>query len=127
MNVKYISNNSGGDWWLKDEDWYNLEKSGWNVHWFKNETNQYMSADKDGRWLRALAKYAEKEFDSPSDAMKEFEKITSQKVSDEGCNCCGAPHSFEWEGGYASGEDCLEHLFGKDIPKTFREALEKLK
>lgn len=31
--VEYDSNNSGGHWWLKDEDWKALEKAGWIVHW----------------------------------------------------------------------------------------------
>ncbi len=26
--IEYSSNNSGGDWWLKDEDWFALEKAG---------------------------------------------------------------------------------------------------
>lgn len=31
--VEYDSNNSGGSWWLKDEDWAALEKAGWYVQW----------------------------------------------------------------------------------------------
>jgi hypothetical protein len=33
MKVEYSSNNSGGSWWLKTEDWKALEDAGWNVEW----------------------------------------------------------------------------------------------
>jgi hypothetical protein len=41
--VRYESNNSGGDWWLSDKDWRNLEAAGWVVAW------------RDKRFLAALA------------------------------------------------------------------------
>lgn len=31
--VEYNSNNSGGSWWLRDEDWKHLEEAGWEVQW----------------------------------------------------------------------------------------------
>lgn len=113
MKIKYSSNNSGGSWWLSDDDWKKLEAAGWSVEWKKE------------RWLGALAKSASKDFDSVGAAIREFEEVTGQQASDEGCNCCGAPHSFSWEGGYASGEDCLQHLYAK-VPKSLREATEAL-
>ncbi len=164
MLVKYNSNNSGGDWWLKDEDWYNLEKVGWKVDWYANEkpspsceycegTGKITSKGlekmtlggtkflgrrcflcmhgKDNRRLGALATKAEKEFSTIQAAIEEFEKITGQSATDEGCNCCGPPHTFEWhdEKGrwqYCSGEGCLQYLFpDKQIPKNIRECLEK--
>jgi hypothetical protein len=108
--VKYDSNNSGGSFWLSTEDWEALAKAGWNVHWY----------DPNNRWggrpasayeepmkacikvdgvevLGALASSAAKEFDNPADAIPEFERITGQDASDVGCNCCGPPHSFEYE------------------------------
>lgn len=33
MRVLYRSNNSGGSWWLSDEDWRALERAGWYVEW----------------------------------------------------------------------------------------------
>lgn len=33
MYVEYNSNNSGGHWWLDDEDWLALEKAGWKIQW----------------------------------------------------------------------------------------------
>lgn len=132
MLINYRSNNSGGRWWLTDDDWHKLEKAGWKVEWVAKEDHSsslLSSFNVDGRFLGALAKSASKEFETPGEAMREFEAITDQTVSDEGCNCCGAPHEFSWgEGekrGYASGNDCLEHLY-KDVPTSLREACEKL-
>ena len=82
--------------------------------------------------MGALARGAEKEFETPADAFREFEAVTGQSASDEGCNCCGAPHSFSWtnskgEWDYASGDGVLSHLYGNDQPTDLREALELLK
>jgi hypothetical protein len=146
MIIQYDSNNSGGGWWLKDKDWKNLEKKGWKVFWKKDEKpliiggreSNLNCADEDGRWLGALATSAQKDFPSPGDAIREFEKITKQDASDEGCNCCGPPHSFHWgravrdyngpedaEYGYSSGSENLQHLYDK-VPKNLREAVEEL-
>jgi len=171
MKVEYSSNNSGGAWWLKDEDWKALEAAGWKVVWGgmyfcpregekESVWNQrqrprypfecvkamskydevhglppscqghpqflrYEDMTEADRYLGAMAKYATLECETPGDAMRSFEKVTGQKVTDEGCGCCGAPHSFSWEGGFASGEDCLQYLHpGKKIPKSLREAVE---
>ena len=128
LTINYSSNNSGGDWWLKDQDWKALEAAGWKVEWKKDQNDFGGRPYKDGRWLGALATKASKQFDSPASAMREFERITGQTVSDEGCNCCGAPHSFNWEGpdgyDYASGEGCLAHLYPNVEPMTVREAYE---
>lgn len=118
--VEYDSNNSGGSWWLKDEDWEALAAAGWNVHWTQpDKLGSLRSAmddpdykspgpldprDKTGeRWLGALATAAAKEFENPRDAIEEFERVTGQDASAEGCNCCGSPHSFSYtdaDGGY---------------------------
>lgn len=147
MKVKYTSNNSGGSWWLSDEDWIKLEKNGWLVEWggsyfcsatipswqapdgrpepCKNNNecpghrkyDNYEQADKD-RYLGALAKSAWKEFDSEDDAIEEFEKITEQNVSDDGCNCCGQPHSFDSEYNYMTHKTNLPEAFIFDIDGT---------
>jgi hypothetical protein len=153
--VEYNSNNSGGRWWLSDADWSALEAAGWRIKWARleylytpdkrsherdadgfpvmveagkgnSDWPSLRSSSKDGRWLGALAQKAYKHFDTPADAMREFELITGQDVTDEGCNCCGAPHSFKWDGGYASGEDCIAHMYGDSAPKSLREAAERL-
>ena len=33
MKVEYYSDNSGGRWWLNDEQWKALEDAGWEVEW----------------------------------------------------------------------------------------------
>lgn len=148
MKIEYGSNNSGGVWWLSDNDWINLEKAGWYVEWGglyfcgsevpkgkkncgkgKNcpghrKANNAKSA-KECRWLGSLATRATKDFPSVKDCLKEFERITGQDVSAEGCNCCGAPHHFSWDGGYCSGEDCLKYLYD-NVPESFREAVKIL-
>ena len=167
MKITYDSNNSGGSWWLKDEDWKALEKEGWTVLWITKEhtrrikeaqarldADEYTDKDRedyfgrshdlktiegkgisvpdeDGRWLGALATEAHKDFETPGKAIQEWERITGEDASAEGCNCCGSPHSFEWGGKdtgiereWASGRDVLEHLFNRPIPQTIREALE---
>ncbi len=37
MYIEYDSNNSGGSWWLDDDDWKALEKAGWKVEWVSLE------------------------------------------------------------------------------------------
>lgn len=91
---RYASNNSGGSWWLKDEDWKNLEAKGWKVDWIKDLPNDSFLKGKDGRWLGALAKSATKEFPNLGEAIADFEIITGQDYYDEGCNCCGNPHDI---------------------------------
>lgn len=130
MEVEYDSNNSGGSWWLKDEDWYNLEKAGWDVDWYKDRESS-MGMSYGERWLDGLAGGAKKDFPTPKDAILEFEKITGQDASDEGCSCCGPPHCFSWKDGedygYASGEDVLQILHDLDEVPTLREVVEELR
>jgi hypothetical protein len=89
-HVEYSSNNSGGSYWLKDEDWANLEKAGWEVQWFKNEEH-YKGAE---RFLGALAREAKRQGLSLGDAIREWESVTGQSSNALGCSCCGSPHSF---------------------------------
>lgn len=121
MLINYSSNNSGGSWWLKDEDWLALEKAGWKVEWHKNNPVPIMANPKEpDRWLGALATNASKEFATVREALGEFERITGQDVADEGCNCCGAPHCFNWEDekgryNYCSGQDCLGYMYDRAL------------
>lgn len=95
-SVTYHSNNSGGDWWLSDDDWRNLEKAGWEVHWFKDDSyySEYTSVQEDGRWLGALAGEATRKGLSLRDAIAEWEEVTGEFAYAEGCSCCGSPHDF---------------------------------
>jgi hypothetical protein len=131
MKVEYSSNNSGGDWWLTDEDWLKLEEAGWVVDWVKNQEPGLFHKKGEERWLGALAKRASIEVPNLIDALRSFEKVTGQRVSDEGCNCCGAPHSFNWrdEKGnyqYVSGEDCLQYLYPDAESFDLRGAYERI-
>jgi hypothetical protein len=141
MLIQYDSNNSGGSWWLEDKDWFALQEAGWKIIWawedFVYDNNGERTFDAEGfsvteqkegkdstyRWLGCMAKYAFKNFDNIGDCLREFEKITGQNVCDEGCNCCGAPHSFSWDDEYCSGEGCAKYLY-KTIPDNFRHALD---
>jgi len=115
--VEYSSNNSGGHWWLTDKNWRALEAAGWKILWCIQSV-QYDSkgdiiyeedgspklepADKDwtqpgpdGRWLGALATKAFKPgVTSLRKAVAEWQRITKQNPSAEGCRCCGNPHNF---------------------------------
>lgn len=95
MKVEYDSNNSGGRWWLEDEDWKALEKAGWEVEWYRNQEGRLFKPNKEGRWLGALASkaYLHGATDIRS-AADQWESITGQCATDSGCPCCGAPHSF---------------------------------
>lgn len=92
--VKYSSNNSGGSWWLSDEDWLNLEKAGWEIDWYKNHSGSLFIKEGQDRFLGALASGATREGLSLNMAVAEWENITGQSSEDEGCSCCGEPHSF---------------------------------
>lgn len=78
--ITYESNNSGGSWWLTDQDWKKLEEAGWEVEW------------KD--WLGAKATRATREGLSMEEAISEFERITGEDANAKGCDCCGRPHQF---------------------------------
>lgn len=120
-HIVYSSNNSGGSWWLEDSDWKRLEKAGWIVHWYHDvnadahkhrdkhhspdfgEHNHHYTDDvltpskpANERWLGALATSAAKITNDPSEAIEEFERVANQNVDDEGCGCCGSPHSFTY-------------------------------
>ena len=111
MKVEYSSNNSGGSWWLKKKDWLNLEKAGWTVEW------------KEDTFLGSDAMHCNKEFNTIREALEEFEEITGQDVGDNGCNCCGPPHSFSWDDEYASGSDLYPYLYGTQA-KSLRDFYE---
>lgn len=118
--VEYSSNNSGGDWWLSDEDWKALEAAGWKVAWATLENlytdkgdyerdadgtpklvpmgegnSRYKSFAKDGRYLGALATKAWwVGATSLREAAADWERITKKSSTEAGCPCCGQPHRF---------------------------------
>lgn len=94
MYVEYSSNNSGGYWWLTDQDWKNLEAAGWEVQWVKDQEDGIFRKAGEERWLGALATRAIRRDVSLRVAQAEFEDATGQYVDDTGCDCCGQPHYF---------------------------------
>jgi hypothetical protein len=91
ITLEYSSNNSGGSFWLSDEDWKNLEAAGWKVEWQK------------AHFLGTLATSASFECETPDEGIASFVAVTGQDPWAEGCNCCGAPHHFSYtdsNGGY---------------------------
>lgn len=109
ITVEYDSNNSGGHWWLTDDDWKALEAAGWKVDWHADEVDGLFV--KDGRFLGALASEATREGLHLREAVAEWERITGKSSEDPGCSCCGAPHYFvEREDGkrVASGPNFTE-------------------
>lgn len=118
--LKYSSNNSGGSFWLSLADWQALEKGGWIVHWVHDEddpshthegdhsysfgvhmhdySDELVPAKWNGQdWLGTPAKGAVLVTDDPQAGVDQFEALTGQNLDDEGCNCCGPPHSISFQ------------------------------
>lgn len=91
--VEYSSNNSGGSWWLDDNDWKNLEAAGWEVDWVVDDPHRVLRTG-DNRFLGALATSAKRYGVSLRHAIEEWEEVTRESSNDLGCSCCGTPHSF---------------------------------
>ncbi len=92
--IEYSSNNSGGNWWLKDRDWEALEEAGWVVEWLKDDDHFASKVDENGKWLGTKALRA-KRYGLPMAIVKaEFSVLTGEDPDSEGCNCCGQPHNF---------------------------------
>lgn len=82
----------------------------------------------DARWLDALATKANKEFPDLASAIREWERVTGLTASEEGCNCCGPPHTFSGHDAadqyhYASGDGIVDILY-PNAPKSRRAAAE---
>jgi hypothetical protein len=117
MYVEYSANNSGGKWWLTDEDWKSLEGAGWEVEWVKDWDNDYFKPDTEGRWLGALAKKATRRGLGLREAVAEWERATSACSTDAGCPCCGPPHHFteyEDDGSYVRSGPETEYVASWD-------------
>ena len=115
--LAYCSNNSGGDWWLSDDNWAALEDAGWTVHWETHDSRIGSIYDYDTmlvseprptdfktayRWLGGLARSAAKAFNDPAEGVREWERLTNQDAGALGCNCCRPPHDFTF---YRSAKD----------------------
>jgi hypothetical protein len=112
--VEYSSNNSGGQWWLTDQNWRDLETAGWEVDWYKDQEVGFLHKLGEERFLGALASHARLRNADLTTAIADWEMITGQQAMDEGCNCCGAPHDFtqrDDDGNY------LASISGDDVPR----------
>lgn len=76
--IEYQSNNSGGSWWLNDEQWLALERAGWQVEWLD----------------KPFAMGAVREGLSFQEAVAEWERVTGCSAKERGCDCCCRPHFF---------------------------------
>jgi len=104
MKIEYSTNNSGGSWWLSDQDWLALEAAGWTVQWVGpnggHREPYAKSLTEAAEYMGTHAVSAEKDFpvEDESDAeilaKRCFERATGQDADDEGCSCCGRPHNF---------------------------------
>lgn len=92
--IEYSSNNSGGSWWLTDQNWKDLEEAGWDVAWVREAEDGIFHSKGEERWLGALATRATRRDVSLRVAMAEFEDVTGQDPEANGCDCCGQPHYF---------------------------------
>jgi len=93
VKVEYSSNNSGGGWWLTDQNWLDLEAAGWKVDWVKDDEFHQRYGETD-RFLGALATRATREGLSLADTVAEWERVTGEYAGASGCSCCGVPHNF---------------------------------
>ena len=108
MLIEYNTNNSGGDWWLSDQDWVALEDAGWEVAWVGKEKNKFTGLDTfwdygnprpndfatAPRFLGTIAHSARKDFPTENMAKAEWEALLTKNPDVEGCSCCGQPHYF---------------------------------
>lgn len=123
--VEYSSNNSGGSWWLSDDDWKALEEAGWDVNWEAESEYRQTYSPGTTRWLEALATRASKLIEAPSEeyaekvAIAEWEAITNEYADDGGCPCCGPPHYF-----YTDLTDPPENATGDALYTAIKDALD---
>lgn len=109
--LEYRSNNSGGSWWLSDEDWKAMEEAGWKPRYgkcllfldredFPQNFEEALAREDEVRWLGALATTAtiETTREKARSVIEKWEDLTGMSVGDLGCGCCGPPHSFTFQG-----------------------------
>lgn len=91
--VEFSPNNSGGHWWVTNQNFSDLEKSGWIIPWCKDNSDKSF-LEKDGTYMGLNARHAYKETNSLASAIEEWEHVTGLDARSLGCPCCGPPHSF---------------------------------
>lgn len=79
--VRLSLNNSGGKWWLKENDELGLKNAGWKVNIAHGVGGRHVA--------HAFLIGADIET-----ALKSFRQATHFTGRELGCNCCGVPFSF---------------------------------
>ena len=121
MKIQYRTNNSGGSYWLNKRHWDALVADGWRIH-----DNGYSREPHDA----TLDCESDGEDESFLEAVTRWERATGMNASDEGCNCCGPPHTFQladdgpgWES--YSGQSILMLKY-PDGPTSLEDALKEI-
>ncbi len=86
--VTLSQNNSGGSFWLSNEDFDNLIADGWVEP--EGQTSMFGRVSHD---LTLDVPVADEDA-AVTIAKIEFQRVTGQDPDDEGCNCCGPPFYF---------------------------------
>jgi hypothetical protein len=127
--VEYSSNNSGGSFWLSDDDWYALRDAGWDVDWVAESEFHQRYHPGEVRSMGALAMNASKTVQAPDESyayrmvVDEFERITNEYANEHGCSCCGPPHNFyssevdgpSFDKAYATVEEAIRDALNAGI------------
>lgn len=109
ITVEYSSNNSGGSFWLSDDDWLALHNAGWELRDNRDYSwglDPHTLKDEDRYFGSEITTGARKSFETFREAVDEWESLTGENAGAQGCNCCGPPHNFSGEdedGNYVSG------------------------
>jgi len=82
--VEYSHNNSGGRDWLTKDHWDKLLSLGWTI---SSGYESYIYSIEKTFEAKSASKAEDK-------AREEWSEITGQYGDEEGCKCCGPPHSF---------------------------------
>jgi len=88
MKIRYSTNNSGGNYWLSEKNWYELQRAGWEI--------LELTKDEYG-YGRTLCHEAFLDCSSVEEAKASFQQATGLNPTTRGCSCCGMPHQFTEE------------------------------
>jgi hypothetical protein len=93
--ITFSENNSGGCWWLKQEQYANLFKV-----WWKPGRECYDGTVRGASRIIVLDAIDEDVALAAASklAIMEWEKATGENADEIGCTCCGPPYQFyDWD------------------------------
>ena len=108
--VEYTSTFSDGKWWMSDNDWYILARSGWNIRWYRSQLFYKNRVDYNGKYDGVLASKAVKMFNSLREGIEEWEELLGYDSSEKACDCCSPPHKFICDGVSVQGAETIRIL-----------------